>query len=1095
MPTFYPKKLFTVSGRNMNFVERVLFGDEEVASLTYLDTTGVSGVVPPTAYTNDVVLEGNGAPLNLGVAQVVLDSASQVVVSGLNSNYVSGKAGDLMEVSGENFYQITDVKFGEVSGTFFTVSDQEMDVLVPSNADYGGITVFSSLRTGLNGSISAASGVSYNEFVPIPEVTGLSSGQLVSGDTLSIQGVSMSGVTGFSVNSIEFEDVTISNSTTVQGVVPSGNVRGVPNLLLQSGVSVEAPADIAFKPLAEITGIRNAIETGNITHISGKNFTSGILYSGIEYDRYLVNIGGQTGNFALVDDTRLTGVVPTGISIITSGGNIAIGPSISSNSVSLYSDSYPEEYPSNVEFTPAIGAPKVDSIFPASGLAGDVLQIQGSDLYSITGVNIVGANVGIGSEAISTIIGGVPGKSVAVSVSTSLNVGSIGESFNVTVSGAFGTTTVSDGFFGLGVPTITSITPSGSHDGSTNVEPGSTGNIIGTNLYSGTQVFLQDTNVAPSNFVGELPVSGYNSNNTEIVFGYPNTFQTGINYKLRVKNRRSYSTLKKFSSFKAPFLSGFEPLSGEFGESVSVSGYFEGIKESGLSIGSSYFVGEYSHPATTGFTFVIPDNALSDTIQVSTSGGFVSSSTVLGVSPNKPAISGFYLGRGEKPAAINDNQVFGEGDFMSVTGDRMQLVTGVAFSGTNSSFVVNSFYHKSPSLLTITVPNGINSGSGVFELLDFKGRKTSSPEAINTTKISGFSNYYLPGDTFTLSGQNVTGLNVNFVSPTGGSVSSDNLTNTTSSLGVETITAQVPTGIKFGNVFVSGRDNPDAATSLSGVLPLAVITGVTGFNASNQVASGSSIRITGLNSDASISSGAFAVGISGTGNANSVNQVYLWEISGFGSGSGIESHPNLFYNTIDFQIDSGFVGTGKLFINNPWDLPDAEDYPSSTSADYLANQVTRFPDDFIIQGTQVNVTGYHPNRGITGSTVEVSGVGFTPVTGVFFNTYSGEPLEASFILNSDSKITVTVPEEAVEVRGDTSLVLSGGTNDTVGNFEVLLDATVVEFEINDSADIPSSSTNIVNFTNRETVNGVVFLVTRTKFPDGTSVVVSSTPEV
>ena len=1088
MPTFYPKKGFTISGKNMNFTERVMFGDELVSSLVYLDTTGVSGIVPPAAYTNDVTLESPQEVLNLGVAQVVLDSASQVVVSGLNSSYVSGKAGNLMEISGENFYQITNVKFGEVSGTFFTCSDQEVQVLIPTNADYGGVTVFSSLRTGLNGSISEASGISYNEFVPIPQVTGLSSGQLASGETLTVQGLSMSGVTGFSVNSIEFGDIAVPNSTTVQGTVPSGNVRGVPNLLLKSGFSAEAPADITFKPLAEITGIRNAIETGNITHISGKNFTSGILYSGIEFQKYLVNIGGQTGNFALVDDTKLTGVVPSGISIVTSGGNVAAGldPFISSNSVSLYSNDYPEEYPSSFTFTPAIGAPKVSSVIPSSGVAGDVVKLMGSDLYAITGVNL--GYVGIGTEDITTIMSAVPGKSVTFSISSSMSIADVGGSFDIGVSGFFGSTTVSGGFFGLGKPTISSVTPSAS------VEPASTGKIIGTNLYSGTRVFLQNGTIAPARFIGELPVSGYNSTNTEIVFDYPNAFQTGIDYKLRVKNNRSYSSLETIGTFKSPTLSGFEPLSGEFGESITVSGYFEGIKESGLLIGANHVVSDYSHPAATGFTFVIPGNAPSDIINVTTSGGFTSSVSVLGVSPSKPSISGFYLGRGEKPTTFNDDQVFKGGDIMSVTGDRMHLVTGVAFSGQSSSFVLNTFVEKSPSVLALAVPGSMNSGSGVFELQDFKGRKTSSLSEINVTKISGFSNYYLPGDTFTLSGQNVSGLDLNFVNPTGGSLSSTNLTNSISSLGVETLTVQVPTGIKFGDIFVSGRDNPNASTSLSGFFPLAVVTGVSGFNASNTAASGSSIIMTGLNSDRGTFGGTLTVGITGTGNANGTNGFHLWDVTGVNSGSGIGSDSNVFYNTFDFQLDSGFVGTGKLFIVNPWDLP-LEEYSSSTSVDYLANQVSYFPDEFIIQGTQVNATGYYPQRGITGSQIEVSGAGFTPVTNVFFDTYSGESLEAEFVLNSDSKITVTVPKEAIEVKGDTSLIFSGGTNDTVGNFEVLLDATVVEFEINDEDYIPSSSSNVVNFTNRETINGVVFLVTRTKFPDGTTTIVSSTPEL
>ena len=174
MPTFYPKKLFTVSGKNMNFVQRVMFGDEEVAPLSYLDTTGVSGIVPPAAYTNDVILETSDQILNLGVANVVLDSASQVVVSGLLSAGVSGRAGDAIEISGENFYQITDVKFGEVnSPEFFVLSESDIRAVVPQDAHYDGITVFSSLRTGLNGSISEASGITENKFVPIPEIYSL----------------------------------------------------------------------------------------------------------------------------------------------------------------------------------------------------------------------------------------------------------------------------------------------------------------------------------------------------------------------------------------------------------------------------------------------------------------------------------------------------------------------------------------------------------------------------------------------------------------------------------------------------------------------------------------------------------------------------------------------------------------------------------------------------------------------------------------------------------------------------------------------------------------------------------------------------------
>ena len=59
---------------------------------------------------------------------------------------------------------------------------------------------------------------------------------------------------------------------------------------------------------------------------------------------------------------------------------------------------------------------------------------------------------------------------------------------------------------------------------------------------------------------------------------------------------------------------------------------------------------------------------------------------------------------------------------------------------------------------------------------------------------------------------------------------------------------------------------------------------------------------------------------------------------------------------------------------------------------------------------------------------------------------------------------------------------------------MILDASVVEYNIVDQDDTPSSSTRVGNFTQKETVNGTVFLVTRTRFPDGTTAIVSSTPQ-
>ena len=1095
MPTFYPKKLFTISGKNMNFTERVMFGDEQVSSLEYLGTTGVSGVVPPAAYTREVFLEGGDDIINLGIAQVVLDSASQVTVSGISPSYVSGKAGDLIEISGENFYQVTDVKFGGVNSPSFSVlSPDAIQAVVPEDAHYFGVSVFSSLRTGLNGSTSEASGITNNKFVPIPEINTLSSGQLCSGEILKINGASFSGVTGVSINNIRLESFQVNSSNEVQGTIPSGNVRGVPNLLLQSGVSLEAPSVLAFKPLSRITGVQDGRLLGSSVRVSGENFTSGILYSGIEVDKYLVSIGGETGLFTLTNDKLLEGTVPAGLNVSVSGdvSNVGAGSfEISSHAVSAYSSSYPEQYPSQITFTPGIGNPSITSVFPETGIGGDVITLEGTNFFGLTGINL--GNVGIGTETpyLSTVD---PGKKVTFTIPTSASYDTTGTLLGITLSGYFGYTAGTHSLNILGSPSVSEIYPD------SDVLPGSTGSVYGSRLHSGiTDLYLYDTSLNPQYFITDLEISGYGANSDQIIFTYPNSFNTGVSsYRIRTKNRRG-GTTTTITTIDSPVLSGFSPLSGEYLDTVVISGYFEGIVPNGLSVGD-FVVDTYTQNSTTGIDMTIPYNSLSDVINISTSGGFTSSSEILGVSPSKPIISEYYLGEGDAPASVNQDQVFGAGDSMTISGKGVNLTTGVLFSGESDSFAVGNFIRKSPSSLVLKVPASINSGSGSFIVEDFLSRQTESPYDINITRLREFSNYLLPADTFRLSGENVSGLDVRFPYATGGYISVPALTNSVSS-NIDEITVSVPSGISYGRISISGRDNPEAGVSVGEFVPLAVITGVAGFGSSNEVATGDRVTVTGVNCY-DTGNPYLTVGISGTGNAAGTPEFHFYPtmISGFSTGLGLGT--DTFYQSMKVNFDNSFIGTGKLFLTNPWDpvTTNVESYLTSESYSYVQNQIDFFPDEFVITGTRVNVTGYGPLRGITGSNVEISGEGFSAVTGVGFEVPTGYEgvsscYYAGFTINSDNKITATVPDRAIEVKGEVNLVLSGGTNDTVGPFEVLLDASVVEFEVNNQDAIPASSSNVVNFTNRETVNGVVFLVTRTKFPDGTTTIVSSTPEL
>jgi hypothetical protein len=76
----------------------------------------------------------------------------------------------------------------------------------------------------------------------------------------------------------------------------------------------------------------------------------------------------------------------------------------------------------------------------------------------------------------------------------------------------------------------------------------------------------------------------------------------------------------------------------------------------------------------------------------------------------------------------------------------------------------------------------------------------------------------------------------------------------------------------------------------------------------------------------------------------------------------------------------------------------------------------------------------------------------------------------------------------------TTILLSGGTNDTVADFEVLLDASAVKFNVLAEGDVPVDATRTSQYAIEETQDGVVYIVTKTRFPDGTTAVTSSVPK-
>ena len=1077
-----PGQKFTKKGKNLLFVKSVSFRDVVTRQLTYLGSTGIEGTVPEGAQTQEVNLEGPDSHVLAGSPNIVLTSADQVKVGPLNQQTsVSGEAGKEISITGENFYAIDTVNFGTApaspSAQFSLINDKEIRAVVPANAEWDAVTVFSSTRTGANGNISFASGKSTNEFVVFPQVEKLETPQLVSGAVAQISGRSFGAVTGITFNDRHLTSVSVTDNKIVSGIVPSGDTWGSIKLGLRSGIMHEVDSTFQFKSLAKISSIGPALgmgtvypsaqtvggvaaycETGSMAAISGVNFTTGILYSAedasVGEEGYVVSFGEDsevTGVFNIVNTGLMTGIIPT---------NTPTGTS----SVSIYSHHYPEAYPSSVDFTLKYSAPNIVSVSPASGAANvpslNVITIEGENLYSITGVDFTGVAgaVGIGTMAQGTSIqGSVEGESITVKLPSSMEAITDSAFFDVTVSGRYGDDVYKSGFFHYGIPKISTVggyvIPTGF------ISPGQTGLVVGKNFYPGRETRISLVKDSISNTVAEIQGSGfvddgiptnYASNFTQFKFTYPEGLQTGL-YKARVANVRSAGAgilyNKLLGPYTMPVLSGFSPsLISDTSTNVTISGAFAAV--TGVLVGD-VIIGDFTAhekptmpttniPDVTGITFKVTEGLSSAPIHIRTSGGSTSSTQYLQLDPPAPTISGFWIGgESSKPATIDfADQVFGQSDLMTISGNRLDLVTGVQFSGETDRFSVgdSTFAVQDYNTIVLELPLNLNTGSGIFNTIDYQSRSTPcnseiSNSGINIFNFSGISDHKaVAGEVLALSGVNISGTSVLFSGDGGERTISAPTYNPVMQEGLQKVSVQFPTGVSVrSNFMITGRVNPSLYRSDEGVLPIATISGFSGYGAGTISTGAKNLIITGSNyydgSTQTPVSGKYIVGISGTGyngiQYKDTNRtgicVNYFPTTGFDTGVGANSsticeigvevtNPDM---TRDGFSNLAFIGTGQLFIVDAWyaapdspvlgrpvDLPySASETANVFSADMVGRsetynlvrrKISAYPNQLIVQGTPAKITGYGPTLGPTGTLISLSGEGLSLATGVAF---------------------------------------------------------------------------------------------------------------
>ena len=195
-----------------------------------------------------------------------------------------------------------------------------------------------------------------------------------------------------------------------------------------------------------------------------------------------------------------------------------------------------------------------------------------------------------------------------------------------------------------------------------------------------------------------------------------------------------------------------------------------------------------------------------------------------------------------------------------------------------------------------------------------------------------------------------------------------------------------------------------------------------------------------------------------------------------------EAGGNILYKSTSMSNPS-FVasGQGDIFIDNPTDAhlnnptSTKQNLTSSTGLVVLASDSTShfYAHNFVDLNLPIITTAsFAPTSGASGTSVVLTGTGFTGATSVKFNGVS-----ASFTVNSDTQITTTVPASATTGPISVSNFAAAGTS--TDPFTVVLGAPTIT-SISPSSGVVGASVTIKG-TNYRADTAVAFNGTATSF--------------
>jgi hypothetical protein len=257
----------TISGTDLTGATDVTFGGVSATNVTVDSPTQITATSPFGVGTVDVrVTTPGGTSATSAADQFTYLSAP--IVTGVTPNSGPEAGGTLVLITGANFLDVTDVKFGTDNATGFLVLDSStVGAITPPGTGTVGVTVTTA------GGTSAAS-VTFSYDRP-PTVTGLSpaSGPTAGGTIVTIGGTGFTGATAVTFGTTPAAAFTVDSATQITATAPSG-------LALTADVTVTGPngtsataAGDRFTWVAPTLGLSStSVTAGDSVTISGSGF-------------------------------------------------------------------------------------------------------------------------------------------------------------------------------------------------------------------------------------------------------------------------------------------------------------------------------------------------------------------------------------------------------------------------------------------------------------------------------------------------------------------------------------------------------------------------------------------------------------------------------------------------------------------------------------------------------------------------------------------------------------------------------------------------------------------------------------------------------